>query len=217
MSGYARNYTKPPLDVPYTASVAVSRCDGRDMEDYGGFLTWGLSDDDSVVAMQLVPAAVVFVVAVLDLQFRTPALSPVREYRECQLPITLILPSLVWRTINWCTCCAWIACELWGGAVDLPAVVLHMHCAGDCGAGIVPRDDCTPGAPLRAGDLGPLALDALGPSHQVTTDDLRMLLRPIAIGAPILLFVNGLLCFWAWQYLIRQSNLLSTAFDLLGR
>ena len=102
MSGNPYNYTKAPLPVSAETSVTVSEC-GQNLHDYGAYLVWGLSDDDSVVAMQLLPAAVVFILAVLDLQLRKPALSPVREHRECQRPITLILPSLVWRTMNWCT------------------------------------------------------------------------------------------------------------------
>lgn len=211
MSGNPYNYTKAPLPVSAETSVTVSEC-GQNLHDYGAYLVWGLSDDDSVVAMQLLPAAVVFILAVLDLQLRKPALSPVREHRECQRPITLILPSLVWRTMNWCTCCAWIVFELWGVAVDLPVAVFQMHCAGDCGVGDVPGD-CSPGDPPRAGDLGPLALNELGPNHHVTIQDLRALLLPIAVAAPVLVFVNGLLCVWAWQYYAGVHNLYRSLYN----
>eukprot|EP01043_Picozoa_sp_COSAG02_P029207 COSAG02_NODE_1807_length_10865_cov_25.450585_7_plen_695_part_00 len=212
MSGGAYNYTKPPVAVPTETSVAVSEC-GQHLREYGAYLVWGLSDDDSVVAMQLLPAAVVFILAVLDLQFRKPALSPLREFRACQQPITLILPSLVWRTMNWCTCCAWIVVELWGAGVDLPATVFQMYCAGDCSVGDVPGRDCSPGVPPRADDLGPLASDELGPNHPINIQDLRTLLLPIAVAAPMLVFVNGLLCVWAWQYYAGVHNLYRSLFN----
>lgn len=217
MSGYsnsAYNYTKPPLPSFPAAPAVASEC-GQNMElDYGtSYLGWGLSDEDSVKAAQLFPATVVFVLAGLDLHLRKPALSPVREYRECQWPIALILPSLVWRTINWCTCLAWIVLELWGGGIDLPAAVFHMSCAGDCSVGDVPGLDCHPAAPPLARDLGPLVSHELGANHRVTIDDLRALLLPIALAAPVLLFANGLLCFWAWQYYSGVHNLYRSLFS----
>ena len=80
MPGNPHNYTKPPVPVPAETSVAVSEC-GQNLHSYGAYLPWGLSDDDSVVAMQLLPSAFIFTLAVLDLQLRKPALSPVPSTR----------------------------------------------------------------------------------------------------------------------------------------
>ena len=166
MPGHPHNYTKPGLG-PLPPNVFVPDCNDPTLgrSPHAQYELWGLAEDDEVVMLQLIPALVVFVLAVLDLQLRTPALSPVREHRECQMSITAILPSLVWRTINWCTCCLWIVMELWGRAIDIPEVVFLMHCAGDCVEGDIVGQDCTPGGPPRVRELGDLAQRQIRLTH----------------------------------------------------
>lgn len=236
-------------------------------------LAWGLDEDDQTWTAQILPAAVVFLLAALDLCVRAPPLSPVREHHEVQHDISAILPSLVWRTLNWCTCAAWVVMEvssanqgappdgttrscptlrihgfyphhnsisgdsslarcllthrvaptfpqLWGGAIDLPQTVFNMHCAGDCQVGgLLQMGDCTRGGPPHVADLGPHARATLwgtpadlghateSMQEYASVDDLRALLRPIAVAAPIFLAVNGVLTLWAWQYYsVRQRG-----------
>jgi hypothetical protein len=213
MPGHPHNYTKPGLG-PLPPNVFVPDCNDPTLgrSPHAQYELWGLAEDDEVLMLQLIPALVVFVLAVLDLQLRTPALSPVREHRECQMSITAILPSLVWRTINWCTCCLWIVMELWGRAIDIPEVVFLMHCAGDCVEGDIVGQDCTPGGPPRVRELGDLAQRQILKEY-ATVDDLRLLMRPIAVAAPLLLLVNGLLCFWAWQYYSGVHNVYRNLFE----
>jgi len=202
------NRTLPPAALPGAACAEAGFGGGASP----GALAWGLAEDDAVFVLQTSPAFVVLILAVLDLRFRVPAQSPVREHREVGWNICAILPSLVWRSVNWLTCALWVVMELYGGAIDIPETVFALSCAGECpqpGAG---AGDCAAGRPPRVSELGAYARASVATEY-ASLEDLRGLMAPVKAVAPIFLVLNGVLTLWAWQYYHGVHTLYRSLFE----
>jgi hypothetical protein len=110
----------------YRTQIKQSRAEA------GGSSIWayGLQPEhrSATTVLQLLPAGLVMLWAILDLALRTPPQSPGREMMEVERDIKVTLPSLIWRVVNWWTCFAWVVVELWGASLDTAGLAAMGSC-----------------------------------------------------------------------------------------
>eukprot|EP01052_Picozoa_sp_SAG31_P017906 SAG31_NODE_1245_length_9134_cov_6.012064_10_plen_473_part_00 len=126
----------------------------------------------------LIPAVLITICAVADLGVRTILPSPERELMEVNFSIIKLLPSIIWRSANWLTCCGWIVSELWGYGVPDVAELAQL---GTC-------------------DSIPHVSDGSDDYAARSTLSVRQTLNTLAWLASGCLVLNGLLCLWAIQF-----------------
>ena len=102
--------------------------------------------------------------------------------------------------------------ELHGGAIDIPATVFALSCAGDCAVPVPGAGDCTAGRPPRVSELGAYARASVATEY-ASLEDLRGLMAPVKAVAPIFLVLNGVLTLWAWQYYHGVHTLYRSLFE----